>query len=89
MGIVHKDFILQAKHSVLHTAVTFCGTCMKICEDITHNFDRKELAVASLQCTIFYWGVLGQKLASLLHHTHFTWPPVTFLYFPQLKILPF
>jgi hypothetical protein len=35
-GTVYKEFVQQAKQSILHITVTIYGNCMKICEDQKH-----------------------------------------------------
>jgi hypothetical protein len=40
-GIVHKEFVLQDRLSIPHTAVTVYGYCVKMCEDFTPNIDDK------------------------------------------------
>jgi hypothetical protein len=37
-GIVHKQFILAAKQSILHTTLTHYGDRMKMSEDFTLKF---------------------------------------------------
>jgi hypothetical protein len=77
-----KNLSLQAKQSIPHTTVMFCGHCMKMCEDFTLKFGNKRTG-----CCIKTTGNFLPKtwLLSPTHPTHLTWPPATFL-FPWLKI---
>jgi hypothetical protein len=45
----------QAKQSIPHTAATFYGDYMKMCEDFAPNFGDKELAFASRQFTVSHF----------------------------------
>jgi hypothetical protein len=40
-GVVHKEFVLQAKQSIPHTTVTFYCNCLKMYKDFTPNFGDK------------------------------------------------
>jgi hypothetical protein len=51
-GIVLIEFILQAKQSILHTAVTFTATVGRCAKNLPQTLMTEELAVASQQYTI-------------------------------------
>jgi hypothetical protein len=62
---------------------------MKVCEGFVLNFyPKKELAVASQQCTashfLFHQKIFDQKQYDC-HPTCLTWHPVTYLCFPNEK----
>jgi len=40
-GIVHKNLSQQAKLWILGSTATFCGDCMKKCEDVAPNFGER------------------------------------------------
>jgi hypothetical protein len=37
-----KNSSWQAKQSIIHTTVTFCGDCVKMCDDFSPNFGDKD-----------------------------------------------
>jgi hypothetical protein len=50
-----KNSPRQAKQSIPHTSVKFCGDCVNMWEDFTLNFAVKELAVPSQQYTVSHF----------------------------------
>jgi hypothetical protein len=40
-GAVNKEFILAGQNSILHTAMTFHGNCVKMCKVSASNFGNK------------------------------------------------
>jgi hypothetical protein len=40
-GLFAKNSFWQAKQSIPHTTMMFCGNCVKLCEDFALNFSNK------------------------------------------------
>jgi hypothetical protein len=88
-GIVYKEFILVGQ-SVLHTTAKFYGDCMKMCEGFAPNFGDKRTGCCiatmhRLALPFSPWNFLTKTtlLSSPTDPTHLTWPPATFLCFPD------
>jgi hypothetical protein len=43
-GLFTKNLSWQDKQSILHTALTFYGNCMKLCKDLSQNSGNKRIA---------------------------------------------
>jgi hypothetical protein len=87
-----KNLSRQAKQPVLHTTVTFCVDCMKMCEGLAPNFCDKRTGYCIMTTHRLTLPFSPQNfwpkttwLSSPTHPTHLTWSPATFLCFPNWR----
>jgi hypothetical protein len=87
-----KNSSWQAKQSIPHTTVTFYGYCVKMCEDFAPNLgDRITCCCITTVLRLTLPSSPGNCLpktiwlSSPTHPSHLTWPPATFLCFPDRR----
>ena len=89
-GLCTKNLSQQAKLWIPGSTATFCGNCVKTCEDVTPNFGEKRpgcftmttphLTLLSSRSS-FWWKT--KWLSSPTHHTPLIWHLVTSSYFQK------
>ena len=87
-GLCTKNLSQQAKLLIPGSTATFCGECMKTCEDVAPNFGKNRPGCFTMTTphltfpsspSSFWWKL--KWLSSPTHRTTLIWHPVTSSYF--------